>query len=292
MTQKVLLLGASGFVGRNMLERFQADEAFGIHAPGHAELDALDERSVFAALRAGGYDVVLNCLDGNGPADAAYAERRLRMYHNLARHADLFGKMVYFGSGAEYGRQLPVVDVGEGDFGRVVPTDSYGFALYQMSLHAMASDNIYNLRLFGIFGPHELWRRRFISNFACRALLDAPFVMRQDRAMDYLHTDDLSEMVRWAMTAQPRHHDYNATSGKAVTLKELAREVMRQTGTEARELYCALEGLADEYTSDNSRILSEMDGFAPMPIEVSVARLIGYYRQHIGEIDRGELLLS
>lgn len=289
---QVLLLGKSGFVGQNLFERLSVAGGFEFAAPGRSELDVMDERSVFERLRNGSYDVVLNCLDAHGAADAGYAEARLRMYHNLANHADLFGKMIYFGSGAEYGRQLPVANVREEDFGRVVPGDSYGFALYQMSLHAMASENIYNLRLFGIFGPHEIWQRRFISNIICRGLLGAPLVMRQDRLMDYLYTADLAKMVHWMMTSEPAHHDYNATSGRAISLYDLAKEIMRQLGIEDEELYCAWEGMGAEYTSSNGRISREMGGFSAISIRESIADLIRYYRSNIGMIDYSELLLS
>lgn len=149
---KLLLLGKTGFVGRNLFEYLARLDGFEIDAPGHSELDVLDEASVFARLRQGSYDAVLNCLDRHAVADASYAEERLRMFHNLAHHRDLYGKMIYFGSGAEYGRQLPLESVRECDFGRVIPSDSYGFALYQMSEFSLMSENIYNLRLFGIFG--------------------------------------------------------------------------------------------------------------------------------------------
>ncbi len=289
---RVLLLGRSGFVGRNLYECLADTSDMELVAPGHCELDALDEGAVYNTLKSGEFDVVLNCLDVHLETDPQYAEYRLRMYHNLANHSDLYGKMIYFGSGAEYGRQHPVENVSEGDFGRVVPDDSHGFALYQMSLHAMSSDNIYNLRLFGIFGPYENWRRRFISNLICRGLFGVPLIMHQNRIMDYLHTDDLARMVSWAIRSTPKYHDYNATSGVSVELVDIATGIMERIGISDELLFCASDGFGNEYTSSNDRIKAEMGGFTPMRMHESIEKMIKYYRANISEIDYSELLLS
>ncbi len=286
---KLLLLGKTGFVGRNLFEYLARLDGFEIDAPGHSELDVLDEASVFARLRQGSYDAVLNCLDRHAVADASYAEERLRMFHNLAHHRDLYGKMIYFGSGAEYGRQLPLESVRECDFGRVIPSDSYGFALYQMSEFSLMSENIYNLRLFGIFGKYELWNRRFISNCICKALCGFPLTIRQDRVMDYLDVSDLCSMIEWALTNQPKHHAYNATSGKRYMLSELADIVLQKTD-KALPVFIAKEDFTPEYSSCNSLLMQEMVNFEIKPMDQSVEELVEYYRSRVGELDR-ELLL-
>jgi GDP-L-fucose synthase len=292
--RKVLLLGRTGFVGRNLFEHLSQDCKLSIDAPSHSELDALSEADVFARLTSGRYDVVLNCLDWHALANAEYAEKRLRMYHNFAHHADLFGKMIYFGSGAEYGRQLPLVNVSESDFGRVIPADSYGFALFQMSLHALQSDNIYNYRLFGIFGPYERWQTRFISNCVCKALFGYPLTIRQDRRMDYLMTDDLCKFVDKAICSQLQHHAYNATSGKTYLLSDLANIVRHQSCREL-PLFVAKDGLADEYTANNELLISEMDGHSVEPIEPmerSISKLFAYYQHIIDHIEPEKLLYN
>lgn len=287
---RILLLGARGFVGSNLRTRLGRRPDYAIHAPSHDELDALDEAAIVSVLRETSYDVVLNCLDRHAATDSAYAEQRLRMYFNLAAHSDLFGKMIWFGSGAEYGRQLPVCSVSEGDFGRCVPADSYGFALYQMSLHTLSSLNIYNLRLFGIFGEQEDWSRRFISNCICKALYGYPLTLRQDRIMDYLDVADLALLVERMIDGEPQGHTYNATSGRPVSLATIAQTVLERTQREDLPIFVARGGLSPEYTSINRAISDELGGFMPRPLVESVDRLILYYKEHLDEIDRERLL--
>jgi GDP-L-fucose synthase len=289
--KKILLLGKSGFIGRNAYDYLAGRADLLLSAPTHFELDVLDETSVVAYLKHGSFDVVVNCLDRHSDADAAYGEQRLRMYYNLAHHNDLFGKMIYFGTGAEYGRQTPLERISEQDFGRHIPLDSYGFAMFQMACHALQSNNIYNLRLFGIFGPHELWRTRFISNCICKALFGFPLTIRQDRRMDYLYTDDLCGIISWTIDHNLTYHAYNATSGKSYLLTELAQLVIKQSGKDLA-VFVAEEGLADEYSSDNSLLKREMQDFSKEPIEESIRKLYAFYGRNQATLDKESLLYN
>ena len=47
-------------------------------------------------------------------------EKDLRMFLNLEKNKDKFGKMFYFGSGAEYDKTKPIVQVKETDIGKSI----------------------------------------------------------------------------------------------------------------------------------------------------------------------------
>ena len=144
--KQILLLGSSGFVGKNLYE-YLKNRDYSIDSPSHCDLDVLFETDALKYLKKKRYDVVINALDRNGKENN-YFENRLRMFQNLAIHSDLYGKMIYFGSGAEYGRELPVCSIEENKINRVIPSDTYGFCLQQMNDYARKSENIYNFRLF------------------------------------------------------------------------------------------------------------------------------------------------
>ena len=284
--KKILLLGSSGFVGKNLYEYLKNRE-YSIDSPKHCDLDVLNESEVLKCLKKY-YDIVINALDRNGN-DKNYFENRLRMFQNLAIHNDLYGKMIYFGSGAEYGRELPIHNIEESEIGRVIPKDTYGFCLQQMNECARKSENIYNFRLFGIFGKYELWNQRFISNAICKAMNGYPITIRQDRYMDYLYIDDLCKIVEWAINNTPKFHDYNAVSGKAYSLHGLAEIVQHVMHTDV-PVYVARDGYFAEYTADNNRILNEMTDFEIENIEVSIYKLAKWYMNNKDKIDREKLL--
>ena len=72
--------------------------------------------------------------------------------------------MIYFGSGAEFSRKNWIPKMEENYYDKFVPTDQYGFSKYVMNKITEKSDNIYNLRIFGLFGKYDDWRYRFIPN--------------------------------------------------------------------------------------------------------------------------------
>ena len=77
---KILILGSSGFVGRNMYEHF--NDRYDVQAPKHNELDVTIESDVYAYLKKNTFDVVINALDVRNN-DNCYFEQRMRMYANL-----------------------------------------------------------------------------------------------------------------------------------------------------------------------------------------------------------------
>ena len=268
---KILVLGSTGFIGKNIFEYLKS-RGYDVYAPNHSKIDALDEKSVLEVFDKVHYDIVLNALDRNGN-DKNYFENRLRMFQNLAMHNDLYGKMIYFGSGAEYGRELPIHNIEESEIDRVIPKDTYGFCLQQMNDYARKSENIYNFRLFGIFGKYELWNQRFISNAICKAMNGYPITIRQDRYMDYLYIDDLCKIV----------------SGKVYSLYELAETVNHVMHTDV-PIYVAKDGYFAEYTANNNRILNEITDFEIENIEVSIDKLAKWYMNNKEKIDREKLL--
>lgn len=284
--KKILIIGATGFIGKNIYEYLQ--RKYIVHTPSRKELDALIENDVYNYLSKEFYDVVINAIDIR-EANCNYFEDRLRIFMNLERCNHLYGKMIYFGSGAEYARELPIIDITEEEFDRTIPEDTYGFCLHQMSKYTIKSSNIYNFRLFGIYGKYEIWQKRFISNAICKALYDYPITIRQNVIFDYLYIDDLCKIVDWAICNTPKYHDYNAVSGKKYELKELANIVNKVTKKNV-PIYIAKEGMGKEYSASNKRLCSELNLFEPENIEISIEKLSFWYKKNLNNIDRYSLL--
>lgn len=282
---KTLILGASGFIGKNIKEFW--GKYYEVDAPTHHELDVLVEDEVRRCLENNSYDAVINALDNNS-TNEKYFENRLRMFCNLHKYKDLYKKMIWYGSGAEYGRDNPIVNTKEEDVDNVIPSDTYGFCLQHMNEMTRQSNNIYNLRLFGIYGKYELWGTRFISNAICKVLCGYPITIRQDRKMSFLYIDDLCKMTKWITDNNPKYHDYNAVPPKTYYLSEIAEIIKNVMGSDV-PIYVAKNGLYSEYTGSGERIRSEMD-LEYTSMEKTIESMAQYYKDNIHLISREKLL--
>lgn len=290
---KILIIGSTGFIGRNLREQLASDHE--IVAPSHNELDLLDGKRVLEFLENQKFDVVIHSATHNATRNSKVDVNRmfynnLRMFFNLVRGSKYYGRMLYFGSGAEYDRKIMPPKVEENFFGSSVPDDDYGFSKYISNLTAAKSDNIFNLTVFGCFGKYEDWEIRFISNAICKTLFDLPITIRQDVYFDYLYINDLVKIVKWFIEAPNlKYKKYNICTGKTINLLSLAKTALEISGKKLK-IEVAQEGLDEEYSGDNRRLMSEMGDFEFTPIEQAVKELYGWYKVNQNKIDRNLLL--
>lgn len=291
---KILITGASGFIGRNVKEYLgKNSRLYDLYCPSSRELDCTDEKQVTACLEQHRFDYILHFAvyidrDGNGRDSGKILEYNLRIFMNFAKNSHLYGKMYYAGSGAEYDKRYDIAMVREDDAGRTIPVDQYGLMKYISGQMAEHSRNIYNFRLFGVFGKYEDYRVKYISNICCKAIRGLPLTMRQDACFDYLWIGDFCRVLEFFLTHEPEYHTYNIVSGQPVRLEELSRIVLGISGKDL-PVYICREGLAKEYTVSNGRFMGECPGFRFTPTEDAVRELYRWYEENV-EIDLYKLL--
>jgi GDP-L-fucose synthase len=287
---KVLLTGGSGFIGKNLAEYL--GERYSIAAPSSRELNLLDERCVREYLRAGHFDVIVHTATtrSNRRMGAApdLLDHNCRMFFNLARNPSYFGRMLHFGSGAEYNRANLPARVSESYFDIHVPTDPYGFSKYICTKYAENTDNIRVLRLFGVFGRYEAWDVRFISNACARVVKGLPIVIRQNVRFDYLYVSELAELLAWFLEHEAQQKTYNVCRGEAYSLLELAEMVAAASGCNP-EIIVRNQTMAPEYSADNSLMLNEIGNFRFRAMNDCIRELYQWYKEHENEIDIEQL---
>jgi GDP-L-fucose synthase len=266
-----------------------------ISALGRRELDLMDSDRVLDVLRAKKFDAVVHAATYDAAPKhsvkdpAKVMESNLRMFFNLVRGRQHFGKLIYFGSGAEFGREYWKPKMTEAYFDEHVPSDQYGFSKYMMTKHAFLSWGIYNLRLFGVFGKYDDWRTRFIPNACCQAVLDRPIKMERNRLRDFLFVGDLARIVRWFLEHTPKESAYNVCSGDVRDYEGIARDILRISGKNSLGTKSAFAGLGPEYSGDNSRLLAEIEGFTFTPFESALTGLYEWHSSNARDIDAAAL---
>ncbi|MCM1426130.1 MAG: NAD(P)-dependent oxidoreductase [Eubacterium sp.] len=288
---KILLTGADGFIGQNLKNKLK--DKFDIVCPLHSEIDLLDSEIVYQYLKEKKFDIVLHSANINTTRNTAPTfhdalDGNLRMFFNLERCKGYYKKMYYFGSGAEYDMEHYIPYMKEDYFDTHVPKDSYGFSKYIMSKTCEQSNNIYDLRLFGVYGKYEEWERRFISNAICRALMGKNITIQKNVYFDYLWIDDLCNIMLWFIENTPAKKHYNVCRGSKMDLYSLACLVREILNIDC-DIIVSEPGWKPEYTGNNERLLAEIGNYQFTGFKESITVLCEYYKGHIDLIDVNKL---
>lgn len=295
MKKKVLIIGSNGFMGRNIKEFLDREkDMYEIYAPASSEFDVSDEKVVKEQLKKHYYDVIVHAAVYNPRVDtnkhtSRELDKNLRMFFNFERYQNFYGKMLYFGSGAEFDKRDEIAMISEGDSGNGVPDTDYGLYKYIINRSIQHSKNIYNLRIFGLFGKYENWKKTFISGACCKALKNLPITIRQNVYFDYLYIDDFCKIVKWFIDHDIKSRDYNISSGKRIDLLTIVDMVRRASGKDL-PVYVCKQGLANEYSASNQRLLKELGSFSFTSIEDAIHDLYVWYQNHEENIDIYSLL--
>ncbi len=275
---KILITGAGGFIGRNLAAQYA--ERHEVATPSRAELDLLDANAVRQYLKRHRFDAVIHAATERSnralAASPDLLDRNCRMFFNLARNGQSFRRMLFLSSGAVYDRAHWQPRMAEGYFDAHIPADAYGFSKYTCAKAIEGMDRVYEMRLFGVFGPHEDWRVRFLSNACCRAVCDMPVAIRQNVRFDYLDVEDLGWILEHFLRNVPRHRAYNVALGRAFDLKTLAKCVIQASG-KSLDVTIRNPGMGSEYSAENARLLAEIPDFHFREMSESIAKL---YRWH------------
>ena len=291
--KRILIIGAGGFIGRNIFEYISSLNKYDIDCPAYPEFDAANETQVFELLSKNKYDVLIHAgvynprIETNIVSDEV--ERNLKLFINFHKYSYLYGKMIYFGSGAEYNKEFDIKCVKEEEKNNGIPNGKYGFYKYVINELIGKSKNIYNFRVFGLFGKYENWSKTFISGACCKAMYDLPITIKQNCYFDYLYINDFVKVIDWGINAELKHHEYNVVSGKRIDLITIANLVNKVTG-KSLPIYVCRKGLANEYTASNERLIGEMGDIQSSSMADAIKDLYNYYCSVKDKIDMLPLL--
>lgn len=243
---KVILLGANGYVGRYLTS------VFDVIPITRKECDLTDRLSVKKLLSTHKPDVVLNCAANLNldlqPFNQSHFIDNMNIFLNLYSFRDNFGKLINFGSGAEFDRSKHINNALEKDIRIIKPKDHYGLSKNLISNICLDTPNFYTLRLFGCLHHsepnHKLFKRLLTS--------DEVFTI-DDKYFDYIWMEDLYTIVDYFINETPRFQDVNLVYEKKYLLSELIEKFIAIHSLDVEVIYKA-GGL--NYTGSSSLIQS------------------------------------
>jgi GDP-L-fucose synthase len=273
---KILATGSTGFVGTNVIPELK--RYYNIDTPCREELDLLNSDEVRTFLKQGKYDAVIHLANptAQNPIDkkSELFERSLRVFTSLAHCSDLYGKMIYLGSGAEYGKHRALKQISENEFGTELPRDGYGLSRYIMNDIAESKGNIINFRLFACCGPNDP-PYKLIQHVINCIKRGEPITQRQNMLFDFLYVSDITPVFQHFIKNEAVHKAYNLCSGMQTYTADIAKEVKRQMNSNLPIIYDD-EEIGLEYTGSNTRLRSELPKWKPTDIFESIRRILSY----------------
>lgn len=277
--KKILLTGGTGFIGGNILPILQ--KKYEVKSPRRNELNINDESSVDEYLSNNKFDILIhsaNITPGKNSADKMenMLEYTIKAFLNFQKHSDKFEKIFYFGSGAEYDKRKDIVLIKETDIGNSIPADPYGLAKYVINQIARGSKNIYNLRIFGCYGPTDA-KTKFIRDCIDCCLEHKPITIRQNCYFDYMYVEDLARIIDKMINSELKYHDYNICTGKRIDLLTIAKIIDKKMQNN-QGIKIGQEGLNKEYTANNARLLSDIGTFDYTCIEDGIQKQIDWQK--------------
>jgi UDP-glucose 4-epimerase len=276
---KILVTGSNGFIGANIKEFFQ--KKYDIYSPKRESLNLLDFANVENYIKKNLFDVVIHC-----GVTLTSVNENLKMYLNFEKCSKFFGKMICIGSGAEFDKRYYIPKMKEDYFGKYVPekSDIYGYSKYLIAKDIMEKNkNIYNLRVFGIFGKYEDYRRRFISNNICRKLIGANISINKNTYFDYMYIKDFCKILEIFIKTKPLENTYNISTGKVVDFISLAK-IINNIEFDGSDIEIKNNGLNPEYSGDNRKFSNEFGIYEFIDYKTSIEELFYWYKNKSGLI--------
>ena len=282
MVQRILVTGVGGLIGSHLYEGLAG--AYEVACPGRSELDLLDMEAVRLFIERGQFDQVLHAATWNATAmarrDPSLAfERNLKMFFNLVRCEGAYGRLIHFGSGAEFSREHWHARLTENELGHHVPKDDYGLSKLIIARHSNCLPWALNLRLFGVFGPREDMRIRFISSNACRGLRGEPLCLRQDRRFDYLHVDDVVAAVAQVLERPELSGTFNLCRGEGTLLSDIAAMILESLGLRL-PVHIEAPGEDLEYSGSNEAFRTVMQTWSPHSLQDGVFQQVRWLQEN------------
>jgi nucleoside-diphosphate-sugar epimerase len=193
---KILLTGANGFLGNNIIQKLKD---YNIKAITREDLDLCNTQETDIFFNSNKFDIVIHCAINGGNRlvtdDTVCLNQNILMALNLVKNKSSFKKLIHFGSGAELNRELDISGSENNIYNRV-PSDFYGLSKNVIARIFDNEPNFYNLRIFNVFAENEA-SRRMIKASVSNYIQNKPIVIHQDKLMDFFYIDDFIKILRF-----------------------------------------------------------------------------------------------
>jgi nucleoside-diphosphate-sugar epimerase len=298
---RVLVTGASGFIGLPLLERLAGSEAE-VHAlctrapPRQPDgvrwhvLDLSDGAALESLIEEIAPERLVHlawCTEHgrfwHADENLAWVERSLRLLRAFVCHGGQ--RAVMLGTCAEYDWSRADGPLGEAD-SPLAPSSLYGVAKDALRRVAAAYAEQEGVelawgRLFHLYGPRED-HRRLVPSIACPLLAGEPVATGHGTQIrDFMHVEDVADAIA-ALLDSPVVGDVNIASGVGVTVAQVVDRIVELTGGSQlirKGVLASRPGEPRKLLADVTRLREEVDFQPGRTLSEGLAATVDWWRE-------------
>ena len=314
MKQKILICGATGFVGRNLAERFAARGDCELHAvrfnrpeyklPGAIwhKADLRDPAQVETLVA--GMDVIIQAAATTSGAKDIVTKPFIHVTDNAVMNSYLFRSafehkvkhVVFFSCTVMYpSREAPLK---EEDFDANAPLHPRYFGVGNTKLYmekmceffaGLGETKFTAIRHSNIYGAHDKYdldRSHFFGATVTKVMTATDKITvwgTGEEERDLLHADDLCDFVEAALTRQPaKYRLYNCGLGQAHAVIDVVRKIVAASGKKLEIAHDLTAPTIKTSLSLDCALAHQELGWQPkIPLDEGIARTLAWWRENI-----------
>lgn len=314
MKQKILICGATGFVGRNMAERFAKSGQYEVHAvrfnrPEYAlpgviwhQADLRDPAAV--EILVAGMDIIVQAAATTSGSKDIVTKPYIHVTDNAVMNSYLFRAafaakvkhVVFFSCTVMY--QSSDKPLKESDFNANLPLHPRYFGVGNTKLYiekmceffATISDTKFTaIRHSNIYGAHDKYdldRSHFFGATVTKVMIakDKMTVWGTgEEERDLLHADDLCDFVEAAIAKQKeKYRMYNCGLGKAHSVLDVVKKIIAASGKQLTiEHDLTAPTIKTSLCLDCGLAEKELGWKPKISLDDGIKRTIAWWRDHI-----------
>ena len=299
---KVLVTGALGFIGSNIVERL-VKEGHSVTALDNmhtgSEENVASVRGKIKIVKANSgelakigekFDVIIH--EGTYSSSPMYKNdphlvaRAIDDWISILEYAKANkSRIVWAATSSVYNGHKPLHHEGMD----VKVTDFYTEARYEMERLAELYNMLYGvqsvgLRYFSVYGPHERSKKNY-ANLVTQFLWDmqkgqAPVVFGDgSQTRDFTYVDDVVEANMLAMKSQIKFGIYNVGTGRSITINDMIALLGRKLGKDIKPKYVEnkIKNYVQDTLADTRKAEKELGFRAKVGLEQGLDKLIASY---------------
>lgn len=315
---KVLICGATGFVGRNMVEQLAKRDDFEIHAvrynrPEYAvphaknpviwhQADLRAPADVTRVVK--GMDIIIQAAATTSGAKDIVTRPYIHVTDNAVMNSYLLREafeqkvkhFLFFSCTVMY--QSSDIALKETDWNGAIPLHPRYFGVGNTKIYVEKMLEFFSnisdmkttaIRHSNIYGEHDkfdLERSHVFGATVTKAMMAEDKMVvwgTGEEERDLLHADDLVKFVEAAIANQPQKYRlYNCGLGQAISIKNLVHKIVAATGKKLTiEHDTSMPTIKTSLFLDNSLATTELGWKPQVGLDEGIARTVQWWKENI-----------